>query len=186
MLCFVLCRFALHCFALLCTDLHCFALLCHALHCFAMPCIALHCFALLCIALHCFALLCFALLCCSAGPLRWAAPLGCPVGCSAWLLRWAAPLGCSAGPLRWTAPLLPRGVAPRLPPPSGISGSVARCVLASRCGLARFLEKVCLFQVFMPGRHGNHLLAVVLQWSFLGKCTPLQPQQQFSVNFVLV
>jgi hypothetical protein len=38
----------------------------------------------------------------------------------------------------------------------------------------------------MPGSHKLLLLAAVLQWSFLGKRTPLQPQQQFSVNFVLV
>ena len=59
--------------------------------------------------------------------------------------------------------LAPRGLAPRglacrglasrprlaTPRPSGEGSLVARCSLASRCGLARFFEKVSFFLVFL-------------------------------------
>ena len=41
-----------------------------------------------------------------------------------------------------------------------------RCrFLASRCGLARFLQKVSFFLRFKPGLLGIRLLATVVQWS---------------------
>ena len=54
---------------------------------------------------------------------------------------------------------------PATPSLGELSFVVARCVLASRCGLARFLEKVCFSRLFMARSLGNRLLAAVLQWS---------------------
>ena len=54
---------------------------------------------------------------------------------------------------------------PATPSLGELSFVVARCVLASRCGLARFLEKVRFFRLFMPGLFGNRLLAAVLHCS---------------------
>jgi len=54
---------------------------------------------------------------------------------------------------------------PATPSLGELSFVVARCVLASRCGLARFLQKVRFFRLFKSGSLGNRLLAAVLQWS---------------------
>jgi hypothetical protein len=67
-----------------------------------------------------------------------------------------------------------------------MSGSVADYSLASRCSLAYFLQKVSFFEPTQKGSVAHLLLAAVLQWSFLGKRTPLQPQQQFSGKINLV
>ena len=54
---------------------------------------------------------------------------------------------------------------PATPSLGELSFVVARCVLASRCGLASFLEKLRFFPLFMPAPLGNRLLAAVLQCS---------------------
>ena len=55
----------------------------------------------------------------------------------------------------YRTPRLPRGETPTTPPrdPSlcELSFVVARCILASRCGLARFFEKVSFFLRFKGG-----------------------------------
>ena len=172
-------RFALLCFALLCFALRRLALLCFALLCFALLRLALLCFALLCFALRCFALLCFALLC-FALLLHGAAPRGCarllrgaPLGCSAGLLRWAAPLTCPAG--------LPRGSPARWD--EWVCGAL-RFGLSLRLGA--FFEKsanISTVYARVAWKSSSRCgFAVVV----FGKTPPLQPQQQFSVNFVLV
>ena len=74
------------------------------------------------------------------------------------------PRSCDLLPLPCVTavPSMPPLVEPFL---CGTGCFVARCVLASRCGLARFLEKVPFSRLFKPGLHGNRLLAAVLQYS---------------------
>jgi hypothetical protein len=62
---------------------------------------------------------------------------------------------------------------------------VARQVLRAAV-LRVFLLKVSFFEPTQTGSLAHLLPAAVLQWSFSGKRTPLQPQQQFSEFFVLV
>jgi hypothetical protein len=90
----------------------------------------------------------------------------------------AAPLGCSARLLR--------GAAPRPPAQwdEWVSGGL-QFGFSLQFG-AFFFSKGSILEPNLPRLDGDLLLAAVLQWSFLGKRTPLQPQQQFSGNFIIV